>query len=216
MRLLGLGAFLTVGLSALHLGARWLGYEPEWWYDVTWDFRTVALVGGALGAGLVAGLFGALFGVSIPVPSKRANHVITVLWHYLANGSLVFTFLLLLNGGHIVGDKAEMEAFVKEIGSGTFSFLVAASATGASVSAGLLVIILGLFPVGGRTRLPWAFFAAAPPALLASYWVFAQFGWTSPLWLLLGVLHPTTTVVISAHFVLRDAIAREQSSRGMI
>lgn len=216
MRLFGLIGFLTVGLSTIYAGASWLGYEPEWWYDVTWDLKTVALVGGALVASIVGGLFGASIGISIPVPNERVNHVITVLWHYLANGSIAFFFLLALIMGRTVGEEAEIIAFVKDIGSDMFALQIVCYASAASVLAGVLVIVFGLFPYGGKTKLPWAFLVAAPPALVVSYLMFVQYRWDSPLWIVLGVLHPIATVIVSAHFVLRDALEREQVRNEMI
>ncbi|UCF67401.1 MAG: hypothetical protein JSV80_16780 [Acidobacteriota bacterium] len=216
MRFFGLAGFLTAGLSALRVGASWLGYEPEWWFDATWDIKTVALVGGAFLAGGIGGLLGASIGLSIPVPNERVNHALTVVWHYLANGSIAFGFLVVLVMGRTVGDNEEIEAFVREIGSETFTLYLAVFSAAASVLAAVLVLVFGLFPRGGKTRLPAAFFVAVPPSLLASYLLFAQFGWNSRLWLLIGVLHPIAMVLVSAHLVLRDAIAREQSRKGMI
>jgi hypothetical protein len=208
--------FLVAGLTPLHLGAAWMGYPPDWWFDVTWDLRTVGLFAGALVASFAGGVVGAGIGISIPVKSDRVDHAITVLWHYLANGYVVFITLFVLTLPRTVGDKHQIMALVKQVGSTSFTLQISAAAAVSSAGGALLLLLFGLVARGGKPRLVAALLVTAPISLLAARWLFGTYGFDSRLWILIGVVHPPVTIVLSAWFILRDALSRAQAREDLI
>lgn len=216
MRTSGLAGFLLIGFSTLHVGTTWLGYDSEWWFDVVWDLKTVVLVACSLLAAILGGLVGASIGVSIRVADDVVCRRITLIWHYLANGSLAFSMLLMILIMRVVGGEAEVTKLVKGVGVTRMTLLMFSSSAGSSLAAGFLVTFLGFHPLNERVRVWRAIIATALPASAAAYLTFRYLGLDSELWVLIGVLYPIATVLVTAQFVLQDDIARDQARKDLL
>lgn len=212
-RLLGSAGFILLGLGTTHFGARRLGLPPDFWLTSDWDLRAVGLFVGALLMGLLGSFFGWAVAFRVPVRSARANYAVSVLWHYLANGTLIWLalFALALTKSY---SKEGLRELSREMGDWRMSLYMLALPAAGCLLIGAALLLAGLLREGRRPRLLPCLLVALPPALALSYFEFGLFGVESRDWVLVGGVFAFALIVSAAYMVERDRYQREQIQKG--
>jgi hypothetical protein len=119
MRFFAAAGFSLFSIGSLKASMRFFGFDAATWMAPTWSSGFMLLVVGSLIAGFVGGLSSLAYAAQINVRNERTNYVLSVLWHYLANGTLVLSFLLVLTLSKRF-DKESARRFVLEFGPERF------------------------------------------------------------------------------------------------
>jgi len=163
----------------------------------------------SLAVALIGGLIGAGFGVSINVRSERSNHILNALWHYLANGSLIWFFLLMLCLTKIYG-KEGLERFADEIDMWHFSAVTVGISTGGCLLIGAVLLLAGLLKENSKPRVIPCLTLSLPIAIAMGYAQFKLLAIDIKYWVFMGIMLPIALIPVSAYMMRRD---REQRSQ---
>jgi hypothetical protein len=163
----------------------------------------------SLVAALIGGLIGAGFGASINIKSKRGNHILNALWHYLANGSIIWFFLLALCLTKIYG-KVGLERFGDEIDMWHFSAVTIGISTGGCLLIGAVLLAAGLLKEASKPSVIPCLALSLPIAMAMGYAQFSLFAISTKYWIFMGIMLPVALIPVSAYMMNRD---REQRSQ---
>lgn len=196
------------GLLVFYGGTTLLGLDSGFEHaERVWGWKEILVLGASLVIGFICGLLGFAAGSAIKVRSERNNHVLAVLWHYLANGLLIWLALFSLTMSKALG-QAEAKALLERRGTG-YSMLASLGmgAAGSLAVAGLLLLVGQMNP-GSKPKLLVCLLLSWPVAAALSFLQFRLFGVATPLWLLLSAVFPLLLVPTAAMMVARDACQR--------
>ncbi len=130
VRACGFLGFILFGLGAIHLGNAFFRLRLDLWNPPVsgWGAKGLALVAASFLVGLFGIVTGWAVGASIEVRSPKVDHVISIVWHYNANGCIIWmTFsviALLLTIG-----REHAKEFVRSFGAFRLSAVILGTAT---------------------------------------------------------------------------------------
>ena len=210
MRFFGSIGFAAGGLGIFYLGQYFFNIDLDFWQASKWDVKTILLIIVTIAASLMGGILGAGIGISIEVKSERKNDTLSMLWHYLANGSLIWIFLLMMCLHKIYGEE-NLLVLVDGIGKWYFSIIsLGIASIGCLIIAGML-FATGVIKERGKPSVAAPCFLLSLPFTLAmGYAQFHFLSIESVLWIFMSValaflLHP-----VSAFMINRDKSQRVQ------
>lgn len=209
VRLLGSVGFSAVGLGTFALSARLFGIDTAAWSAPNWSGALVLLFVASLVAALLGGLLGFMVGGVIKVRSDRLDYGITVAWHYLANGNIIW---VLLTG--LVMTKFYDREGAKELFAATGTWQMSVYMLGIC-SAGCLLIsamllLAGLVKEGSKPRLAPCLALSLPITLAMWYAQFYLLRIKSWDWVIVGLVFPAVLILVAAAMINRDREQRRQ------
>ena len=208
-RFFGMLGFTTIGLGTIALGCLWLNLPTDFWTAGNLSGRAIGLIAVSVVLGFVGMLLGCGLAAAIPVRSERGDHTVSALWHFLANGSLIWYFLVTMVLAKVVGPE-NAKAFVRRYGEWRLAWTIIGPATAVSMFTGALLLVTHQLDHRNKPRLFSCWLIAAPGALAASYFQFLWLRVESPWWLMIGALFPLLAVSISAWTIERDRTLRQR------
>lgn len=209
LRFFGMMGFVTFGLGTLALGSRWLNLPTDFWTAGSLNGRAIALIAVSFILAFLGMLLGWGLAVAIPVRSERGNHAVSALWHFLANGSLVWFFLVTMVLTKVVG-RENAKTFIKQYGEWQFAWAIVGPASAVSIFTGALLLLTRQLRPRERPHLFRCWLIAAPGAFAASHLQFVWLRVETPWWLMIGALFPFLTVGVSAWTIERDRTLRQR------
>lgn len=205
-----LGAFCSTlfGLSAVYFGGRLLGLGFDYWTSgESWNIKAVGLFLGSIVVALVGFVVGLGLAAAIKVKGERANYAIGVLWHYLANGTLIwgpmFGFALTKHYG-----KEGVRQLLKAGSEWWFGGQLIIVPGVACLLVGGILLGTGLLKGGTKAKLLPCMLVAAPLALAVTYEQSHAFHVDSMTWIPLGLLNAFLLIVSAAYMIERDRLGR--------
>ncbi len=201
--------FTLGGLGIYHLGLHYLNIDDDFLQANKWNFKTILFVVATIASALIGGALGVRIGGSIDVKSEKLNHSISVLWHYLANGSLIWIFLVIMCFQKIYGQENLM-VLVDIIGKWNLSMILIGIASAGCLVIAFILLLTGIINDKYNPRIGPCFLVSLPFTLAMGYAQFYFLSTDSMLWLLISVafaflLHPVSVFMIS-----RDKSQRAQ------
>lgn len=199
-----------VGGSLVFYGATTLlGVDPGFLREKgAWPPKAILVLAASLISGALCGLLGLSLGANVRVASKKADHRIAVFWHCLANGALVWSFLLLLILTKLFGQESAKDLFDR-LGHWYSTFAIGASCALGSLTIAALFLVTGQMTVGSRTRFVRCVVISLPVSLTMSYAQFQLLGLSTLYWLAAGIIFPFALVPSVSMMIARDARQRK-------
>ena len=209
MRFLAATGFFVAGILTWQLGTRLLGMPSDVWRQSAWDGRitTIAILSVILA--ILGGLAGAAIGLTIPVRSARANFILTVLWQYCANGSLLWVFMVSLVLQKVLDDAA-LQRMKDDPAAVRLFVSTIAIGTGGALAIAAMLVALGLLGENRKAKLLLCLLVAA---VTANGMVRLQAAVTPPVErfrLFLTFVFPLALVFFASSFIARDLQSRRQ------
>jgi hypothetical protein len=215
MRFFGSIGFLCLALG-LFYGANHglgLGIDPMDPFEASHRIKAIVLMVASTVAGLIGLVLGQAFGASIPVRSDKADAVICCVWHFGANGSILWLATTGANLTFSLG-KDGAKALVDARGPYTFAMFVLTIGLLVAVAIGLMYIELGRsFIRRGEDQaaiiIPWllALLAGAIAGVLQS-WILKL---SMLPGLLAGLAFTLMLVTLSSSMLMSDLHRRNES-----
>jgi hypothetical protein len=196
------------GLLTFYGGTALLGLDSGFLHaGRTWGWKAILVLGASLVIGLFCGLLGFAAGAAVKVRSERKNHVLAVLWHYLANGLLIWLGLLSLTLTKALGQTEAMALFER---LGVEYATLASLGMGAAGSLAMASLFLwaGQLNPGSKPRFLVCLLLSWPVAAALGFLQFRLFGVVTALWLLASAVFPLILIPTAALMVARDARQR--------
>lgn len=209
MRFFGSIGFIASGLGTLYLMQYILGVDPDIWQSSNWDIKTILLLVASLIVAVFGGLIGAGLGINIEVKSERINHSFSVLWHYLANGMIIWIMLLGLSLTKIYG-KEGLKLFVDEVGTWTFTIYTFGISACGNLLIGGLLLIMGVLKEHLKPKMLPCLILSLPIALAMGYLQFTLFAIDSRFWIFMGIALSVALHPVSVYLINRDKEQRRQ------
>jgi hypothetical protein len=210
-RFLGTVGFVAASLGTMHFGSRWLSLPPNFWFAGSLSGKAIVIIAAAFVFGFLGMGFGWAVAASITVRSEAVNHVVNVLWHYLANGSLAWFFLVTMVLTKVVG-RNNAVAFVTRFGEWRFAGAIIGLASAVSLLSGVLLLITRQLRHDKKPQLIKSWIIVAPVSFAASYQQFVVLQVETLWWLMLGAVFPPLLIGVSAWTIERDRWSRERFS----
>lgn len=209
MRFFGSIGFSVGGLGIYYIGLHFFNIDPDFWQAAKWDAKTILFIIVTFAAALIGSVLGAGMGISIDVKSKKVNHTISVLWHYLANGLLIWIFLLMMCLHKILG-KEKLMVLLDKMGKWNFSIISFGIASVGCLLIAVILLTTGTLKEQDKPRVGPCFLLSLPIALAMGYTQFNLLSIDSTLWTFISftfafLLHP-----VSAYLIIRDKNQRLQ------
>ncbi len=202
--------FTAGGLLVLYGAGAVLGVEHDFMRSGEGlGIREVVVLGGSLLAGLLCGLLGFGLGLAISVRSEKINHILAVFWHYLANGSILWFFLVYLVLIKIFGQEG-IKQHVDQLGIWYSSFSVAGTGAVGSLASAALLLLVGQVSYGRKPRLFLCLILILPVSMAMGYVQFRLLDASTAYWLIPSVVFPLALIPLSAMMVARDYHQRRQ------
>jgi len=215
-RFLGSVVFLFAGLGCFYLGNRVFGLGID---TVNFEWGSMTAGGWALlVVSVVVALFASLAigwgtGFSIEVRSEKVDFAISTVWHYMANGGILWIILWGLCLTKLFGKEGSRE-FVKQIVKqlGVFRTSLGIFGLGAAVCMimGALLLVSRQFRLGAKPGMGGCFAVSAPVALVGCYMEARFLGLETNLWIFIAVVMSAVLVPFNVYMVQRDSIQRHQ------
>jgi hypothetical protein len=193
------GGFLAFygGTTLLGLGSDFLRAEGAW------GWKEILVLGASLVAVLFCGLLGLTAGARIKVCSERSHHVLSVLWHYLANGSLIWLVLLSLTLSKALG-QTEAKALLARLGVGYSMLALLGTGVAGSLAVAILLLGAGQLNPGTKPKFLVCLLLSWPVAAALGFLQFRLLGVITTLWLLPSAVFPLILIPTAAMMMARD------------
>lgn len=192
-------SFLIVGFGLYYGGTALLGLQQLDMAAPAWTPKHVGLVAAAMLLGCLAGFIGFAYAMTVEVRSERLNHLFIVLWHFLANGNIIWTITIGIAMSLTLG-REEAKAAVLAFG--------AERATIYLVGIGSIVGLLqgAAYFAAPIIRLSFiAYFAfSLVITLSAARWHFSIYGIGGKWWVVAGVVIPGLLLLFTPLMIERD------------
>lgn len=212
MRTCGCVSFLFFGLGSLYLGNSIFDLNLNLWM-LSWSDL------GAKGIGLIIVVFilaiigmviGLMIGTSIEVESEKTDFVISSLWHYVANGFILWFIVWMMYLAKTVGRENAKE-FAESIGTLPWVCLFVIPIAGCLLIACLLLLI-GLLNERHKPILLSCLIPSVPIVMGMSYIQLHLFGMNGYSWVVvvMGILIPVILIPFCTFMIMRDKFQREQ------
>ncbi|MBI5222840.1 hypothetical protein HY990_00295 [Candidatus Micrarchaeota archaeon] len=208
-RFIGSTGFISSGLGTFYLMQYVIGVDPDIWHSSNWDIKTVVLLVVSVIAGVLGGLFSAFLGVTIQVKSERVNHSLSVLWHYLASGTIIWFFLLALCLNKIYG-KNKIKVFINFVGEWNFTFYTVSIVTLGTLLIGLILLMTGAMKEYTKPNFFICLVLSLPITLTMGYVQYYSLGVNSKLWIFMGIALSVALHPVSIYLINRDKEQRRQ------
>ena len=205
-------AFCVTSILLFRAGTRWLGIN---YLDVlagteSRDWRLTGIFVGALVGGLVSGLIGLAIGASFKVKNDRTNFILTVLWHYLANGTVGW---IALTGFCIMqAYEKNVEAFWANVNESYFMFLTLAVGTIGSLAIGAALLIARQIKEQARMFISPSLAISVPLGLIMGYLQWIPLNSDFSYWWIAGILFSVLLVPVCGSMIQKDLEERRKSS----
>lgn len=209
MRFIGSIGFATLGLGTFYLLQHISGINPDIWNSPKWDLKFIVLLIASSIIGVLGGLFGFFLGASIQVKSERVNHSLSVLWHYLANGTLIWLFLLALSLNKIYG-KEKTNLFIDTVGGWYFTIYTIGIVTLGTLLIGLTLLLTGTLKEHTKPNFFMCLILSFPITMAMGYVQYFLIGVHSNLWIFMGIAQSAMLHPVSIYFINRDKDQRRQ------
>lgn len=211
-RFFGSVVFFSVGLGCFQLGNRVFGLGIDIgnfeWGSMTaggWALLVLSVLA-AMVASLAIG-FGT--GFSIEVRSEAVDFAISTIWHYLANGSLLWIGMWGMCLTKLFG-KGGAREFVKQLKQTQAGLEVFGLGIAVCILMGVLLLLTGQFRFGAKPGMAGCFAVSAPVALAGCYLEARVLGIETWLWIPIAIILSAILVPFNAYMVQRDKIQRYQ------
>jgi hypothetical protein len=209
-RFCGAVAFSVGGLLVFYGIASVLDINPDFTSgEGGWELKEIAALLVSLLAGMLFGLIGFGLGASVNVRSENRNHMFAVMWHYLANGSMIWLFLLYLVLIKVLGQPGTKQLF-KELGVWYSTLAVLGIGGLGSLCMAAVLLLSGQLKYGRKPRPTTSFLLAIPVSMAMGYSQFRLLNVSTNLWLIIGILFPLALIPFSAIMVARDLRQRSE------
>jgi hypothetical protein len=210
-RFFGAVGFVAASLGTMHFGSRWLLLPPNFWSAGSLSGKALVLIASAFVFGFLGMVFAWGAAASITVRSEAASHVVNVLWHYLANGTLIWFCVVTMVLTKIVGRDNAM-AFMKQFGEWRFAWTILGLTSAVSLLSGVLLLVTRQLRRDKKPQLIKCWIIVAPVSFAASYQQFMLLQVETLWWLMLGAVFPPLLIAVSAWTIERDRWSRERFS----
>lgn len=211
MRFCGAVGFTTLGLGSLYLGNKILNLNLSFWM-LSWSdlgVKGIALVVVAFFIAIIGMLIGNGVGISIRVESKKTDFVISTLWHYVANGSILWILLWVMYLTKTIGRENAKE-FAESVGALPWICLLVIPIAGCLLIAGSLLLI-GLLNDRHKPMLLPCLIPSVPIAMMMGYIQLYLFRMQGILWVIAtGIILPVILIPFCTFMIMRDKFQREQ------
>lgn len=188
----GTAAILNVDWRMLHAG--------------NWGFRELVTVAVSLLGLLIGGLFGFGLGLTVAVRSVQTNYVLTVLWHNLAVGQIVWMVMLGFLLTRTLGEHGALQ-LLEQFGPAYSALILVGNCAFWSIAiAGVLLVTTRRF----EPRFFPCLLIALPFSLAMGYTQYRLLGLTGKDWLIISSLFPLILIPTSARNIARDLQQREE------
>lgn len=210
MRFFSSVGFTAVGVLTWLAGGRLLDLPADTWQQPHWGAKAIFLLIGTLAASIVAGLIGAMIGLSIPVRSRRANYLLTVLWQYAVNGMMAWFLLLTLALQKTYGRDGVLR-YLRDVGDlWRFGWITIGIGMGGSFLIGALLFLTGRVADEKKPDVFLGALLALPVTLVMARLEVGLLPSISRFWLFLAAALPIPLIIASAFFIARDLHQRRQ------
>jgi len=210
MRTCGSIGFILFGLGSLYLGNKIFNLNLSLWTLVWSDLGPkgigiviVSLLLAIIGMGIGLGI-----GASIEVRSETTNFAISSLWHYVANGSLIWIAIWIMYLMKAVG-KENAKEFAESVGTLPWLCLFGIPIVGCLLIACLLLAI-GLLNERHKPMLLPCLIPSAPVVMGMSYLQLHLFKMSGYSWIAIGILMPVILIPFCTFMIARDKFERAQ------
>lgn len=203
-------AFCATSIPLFDAGLRRLGinYQNLLAGSENRDWRLVALFIGALVVGLIGGLLGLGIGASFKIRSDRVNFFLTVLWHYLANGTAGWIALTGFCLMQVYGKNAE--AFWANTNGSTFMVVTLSIASLGSLVIGMTLLSAGQIKVDTRMYFLPSLILAAPLGVIMGYLQCIPLHVGPGYWWTMGILFPSLLMSACGSMIQKDLEERRK------
>ena len=211
MSFCGSVGFLSFGLGFLYLGNSIFGLNLNLWAPSSWSdlgAKGIGLIVAALFLALIGMATGLRIGISIKVESETTDFVISSLWHYLANGFILWILIWIMYLTKTVGKESAGE-FAESVGTLPWICLFAIPAVGFLLIAGLLLLI-GLLNERHKPMLLPCLILSVPIAMGMNYIQLHLFGIEGNAWIVMGIIMPIILIPFCTFMIMRDKFQRWQ------
>lgn len=210
-RFFGAVGFIAASLGTIHFGSRWLSLPPDFWSAERLSGKAVVVIASAFVFGFLGMALGRGAAASITVRSEAANHLVNVFWHYLANGTLIWFFLVTMVLTKVVGRSNAMD-FLKQFGEWRFSWTILGVASAVSLLIGVVLLFTKQLRRDKKPQLIKCWIIVAPLSFAASYQQFVLLRTATLWWVPLGAVFPLLLIAVSSLNIERDQWSRQRFS----
>jgi hypothetical protein len=203
MRFCGALGINICGFGVLCIGTSLFGLNPIWRINSNWDWKVILLVVISIIAAIIGFIIGIRIGLNINVKSERINHIMSVLWHYLATGGIIWVILSLFCINKIFG-KDGIKQYLIEFDEVNFSVICISIGIGGCILIGAFLLLTGLLKQNSKPKALSCIFLALPVTSAMGFLQFYLLGINSPYWIFMGILLPFILIPIAAFMINRD------------
>jgi len=210
MRVCGCIGFLFFGLGFMYLGNSIFNLNLNLWM-LSWSdlgakgitLTIAAFILAIIGMGIGLGI-----GASIEVKNEKTDFIISSLWHYVANGSIIWVLVWIMYLTKTIGRENAKE-FTESVGVLPWICLFAIPIVGCLLIARLLLSI-GLLNERRKPTLLPCLISSVPIVMGMSYIQLHLFQMSGYSWIVMGLLIPVVLIPLCAFMMMRDKFQREQ------
>jgi len=210
MRFCGMVGFLSFGLGSFYLGNKVFDLGLSFWI-ISWSelgAKEIAFIVGAFVLGFLGMFIGWGIGISIKVRSETTDFVISSLWHYLANGSILWILIWIMYLTKTIG-KENAREFAESVGTLPWICLFAIPTVGWLLIAGFLILI-GLLNERHKPMLLPCLIPSVPIVTGMNYIQLHLFGMEGNAWIVMGIVMPIILIPFCTFMIMRDKFQRWQ------
>jgi len=177
--------------------------------QATWGFKEIVTVAASL-IGMLAGFaLGLGVGMSIDVRSENKNHILTVLWHYVANGMILWVALLSFLLARTLGQQGTMGLF-ERLGLWHSSLLIAGNGAFWCMAIAGLLLMTRQQSLRSKPRFLPRFLLALPLSVAMGYTQFRLLGLSGNEWVIISCVFPLILLPLSVQMIARDLWQRQE------
>lgn len=202
-RLCGAIGFTAGALLVFYVTAATFGVEHDFISTAGWEFKEIIVLGSSLLAGILCGLLGFGLGASVEVRSEHRNHLLAVIWHYLANGSILWFFLLSLVLTKVLGQTG-IKQHVDHFGIWYSTFAIAGTGTIGSLACAGVLLLAGQIKYLEKPRFLPCLLLSMPISIAMGYMQFRLLEISTGYWWIISVIFPFPLIPLSTMMVARD------------
>ena len=204
LRLFGAIGFSLGGLTAFYGVTGLLGVDREFMRtEAAWGFKEIISLSLGVLAGVLGGFTGFSLAAGIEIRSEKTNHVLAVLWHYFANGLLVWLVLMSLVLTKALGQESAMQLFARlGVWYSIWAVVGPGALAGMAIAGALLVT--GQHGFKTKPRFFYCYLTSLPISAAMAHSQLRLLGVPTDYWWALALMFPLALIPISVVLVARD------------
>jgi len=165
---------------------------------------------------IVIGFYGMGLGwkiaIQIKVRNNNVHYLLLSIWHFLANGSILWIAIWILYLTKKMG-KEGGKAFIKDFGYTPFALYIISTGIVASILSVLILLAFRQLKPGVKPKILPSFVLTSPVTIVAGYVFISLLKISSYAWFLIGILTPVPLVWFSVYMIERDIFDMQKFRR---